>query len=58
MIPATFGGILLRYVFADGLEIHLYLHELFRPHVNKLLEHAIKKHGKASVEEPRPGRFV
>jgi hypothetical protein len=58
MIPATFGGILLRYVFADELEIHLFLHELFRPHVHKVLEHAIKIHGKARVEEPRPGRFV
>jgi hypothetical protein len=58
MIPATFGGILLRYVFADGLEIHLYLHELLKSHVHKLLAHAIKKHGKAVVHEPRAGRFV
>jgi hypothetical protein len=58
MMPAVFGGVMLRYVFADGVELHFFLHELLKPHVHKLLEHAIKIHGKASVAEPRPGKFV
>jgi hypothetical protein len=58
MMPAVFGGILLRYVFADRIEIHLFLHELLLPHVHKLLEYAIKIHGTARVEMPRPGKFV
>lgn len=57
-LAANFGWIMLRYVFADGTEFHLYMHELFLVDINKLLEVAIKIHGPARIEEPRPGRFV
>jgi hypothetical protein len=57
MTPAIFGGILLRYVFADGIELHLFLHELFRPDVHELLQIAIEIHGAAHVEMPRPGKL-
>jgi hypothetical protein len=56
MTPAIFGGILLRYVFANGTELHLYAHELFRPDIHKVLQIAIQIHGKARIEMPRPGR--
>ncbi len=54
-LPAIFGGVMLRYIFADGTEFHLFLHELFQPEINKLLQVAIKIHGPARIEEPRPG---
>jgi hypothetical protein len=57
-LPAVFGGILLRYTFADGVELHLFTHELFRPEIALLLKAAIRIHGKAIVAEPRMGRFV
>jgi hypothetical protein len=57
-LPAIFGGILLRYIFADGTELHLFLHELFRPDIHKLIGLAIGIHGKARVEMPRPGKLV
>lgn len=55
---AVFGGVMLCYVFADATELHLFMHELFRPEINKLLQAAIRIHGEASVTEPRPGRFI
>jgi hypothetical protein len=57
-LPAVFGGILLRYVFANATELHLFLHELFRPDIHKLLQIAVEIHGPARIEEPRPGRSV
>jgi hypothetical protein len=57
-LPAIFGGVMLRYTFADGVELHLFAHELFRPEITLLLEAAVRIHGKATVTEPRPGRFV
>jgi len=56
-LPAIFGGILLRYVFANGTELHLFAHELFRPDIHKLLQIAVEIHGKATVYEPRPGHL-
>ena len=56
-LPAVFGGILLRYIFANGTELHLYMHELFRPDIHKLLQIAIEIHGPARIEMPRPGRL-
>lgn len=55
---AVFGGVLFRYVFADGAEIHLFLHELFRTDIHQLLRIAVEIHGPAHVEDPRPGRFA
>ena len=57
MLPAVFGGVLLRYIFANGTELHLYMHELFRPDIHKLLQIAIEIHGPARIEMPRPGRL-
>lgn len=48
-------GVLLRYVFADGTELHLHLHELFSPEIHRLLEIAIQIHGPARIRMPRPG---
>lgn len=50
-------GVLFRYVFADGQELHIYLHELFRPEIHKLLQIAIQIHGPARIEMPRPGKL-
>lgn len=55
-MPAVFG-VLFRYIFADGTELHLYLHELFKPNIHKLLQLAIAIHGPARIEMPRPGRL-
>jgi len=55
MIRATYG-VLLRYVFADGQELHVYMHELFRPDIHQLLKLAIAIHGLPRIEEPRPGK--
>ena len=56
-MPAVFG-VLFRYVFADGTELHLYLHELFRAEIHKLIQIAIEIHGPARIEMPRPGRLL
>ena len=55
-MPAVFG-VLFRYIFADGTELHVYMHELFRPEIHKLLQLAITIHGPARIEMPRPGRL-
>ena len=57
-LPAIFGGILLRYVFENGTELHLFLHELFRPDIHQIIKLGIAIHGPARIEMPRPGRFV
>lgn len=56
-LPAVFGGIMLRYIFANGTELHLYMHELFSPDIHKLLQIASEIHGPARIEMPRPGKI-
>ena len=56
-LPAVFGGILLRYIFANGTELHLYMHELLRPDIHKLLQIAIEILGPARIEMRRPGKL-
>jgi hypothetical protein len=56
-LPAVLGGILFRYIFADGTELHLFVHELFRTDIHELLKIAVDIHGPARIEEPRPGKL-
>lgn len=51
-------GVCFRYVFRDGTELHIWLGEIGRPEIRKLIEIAIEIHGPARIEMPRPGRLL